>query len=184
MGRGDHADVDAPLLRRADRAQRACLEHAQQLRLQRERHLADLVEQQRAAIGRGEQAGVIVGRAGERALDVAEQLALEQLLGQRRAVERDERLLRARARAVDRARDRALAGAGLAGDQHGHARRATRSTIPSTRCIAALCATRPWSAKRARAGGACSRPRGAARAPRARACTKIASSSSLNGLVR
>jgi hypothetical protein len=50
---------------------------------------------------------------------VAEQLALEQRLGHRRAVDRDElRILAARA-IVDRARDDLLAGAALAGDEHG-----------------------------------------------------------------
>ena len=56
MGRGDHADVDGALAGRADGPHRAGLEHAQQLRLQRDRHLGELVEQQRAAVGRDEQA--------------------------------------------------------------------------------------------------------------------------------
>ena len=57
-------------------------------------------------------------RARERAFDVAEQLGLEQVLGHRAAVDRDERLVLARARAVNGAREQLLAGAGLAGDQH------------------------------------------------------------------
>ena len=60
--------------------------------------------------------------AGERALLVAEQLRLEQLGGDRRGVERDERLVRARDCVVQRARDQLLAGARFAGDQHRHAR--------------------------------------------------------------
>ena len=50
MGRGDHADVDVDRVRLADAADLAPLEHAQQLRLQVERELADLVEEQRAAV--------------------------------------------------------------------------------------------------------------------------------------
>ena len=61
-------------------------------------------------------------RAGERALLVAEQLGLEQLGGNRRGVQRDERLGRARAVLVQRARDELLARARLAGDQHRDAR--------------------------------------------------------------
>ena len=58
---------------------------------------------------------------------VAEQLALEQRLRQRRAVDRDEGGVRPRARAVDRPRRELLAGAALAEDQDrrlgpGHAR--------------------------------------------------------------
>ena len=94
------------------------LERAQELDLQLDRHLADLVEEQRAAVGRLELALLVRDRAGERALDVAEQLALEQVLGDRAAVDRDERLAGARRAVVDLARDQLLAGAGLAGDQH------------------------------------------------------------------
>ena len=54
------------------------LEHAQQLGLQRERQLADLVEEQRAAVRQLEASRLARGRAGEGALLVAEQLALEQ----------------------------------------------------------------------------------------------------------
>ena len=68
------------------------LEHAQQLGLDRERQLADLVEEHRAAVRALEQARLGRDRAGERALLVAEQLALDQRLRpERRAVDRDER---------------------------------------------------------------------------------------------
>ena len=60
---------------------------------------------------------VVVG-AGERAADVAEQLRLEQRLGDRRAVDLDERHVALRAAVVNGARDELLAGAGLAGDEH------------------------------------------------------------------
>jgi glutamyl-tRNA reductase len=46
------------------------------------RHLADLVEEQRAAVGGLEEADLLAIGAGERAALVAEQLALEQGLGQ------------------------------------------------------------------------------------------------------
>ena len=55
------------------------------------RHLADLVEEDGAAVGGLEQAALLLPRVGERAPLVAEQLALEQLLGQRRAGDVDER---------------------------------------------------------------------------------------------
>ena len=62
-------------------------------------------------------------RAGERALLVAEELRLDQILRQRRAVHLDERLLRARRVVVDRVRDQLLAGARLAAQQHRRVRR-------------------------------------------------------------
>src|SRR6185312_2744191 len=79
--RGDDPDVDAASLIVADPAELLRLEDAQQLRLERQRQLADLVEEQRAAVSGGEQALAIARRVGERAADVAEQLVLEQLLG-------------------------------------------------------------------------------------------------------
>ena len=75
------------------RARHALLQEAQQLGLQRERHVADLVEEQRAAVGGLELARGLLGGAGEGARLVAEQLAFEQLLGNGRAVDGDERLL-------------------------------------------------------------------------------------------
>ena len=56
VGRGDHAHVDFAGLRAADRLELALLQHAQQLALQVERQLADLVEEERAAVGQGEAA--------------------------------------------------------------------------------------------------------------------------------
>ena len=138
--RGDDAHVDAQAARAADALELALLQHAQQLRLRLERQLADLVEEQRAAVGELEAAAALLDRAGEGALLVAEELALEQLARQRGAVELDERALAARALLVDRARDELLAGAGLALDQHGAVRRArparsarARAAAPATR---------------------------------------------------
>ena len=117
--RRDHADVDLDRLRAADALELVLLQEAQQLDLDRRRDLADLVEEQRAAVGEREPAVLARHRAGERAALVTEQLALEQRLGERRAVQLDERAVRARRPLVDRVGDELLAGAALAGDQHG-----------------------------------------------------------------
>src|SRR2546422_7535335 len=87
-------------------------------RLKRQRQLADLVEQQRAAVRLVEQARPVSRGARERPLHVAEKLGLEQRVGDRGAVHRDERLRRSRARPMDRLRDDLLTGAALAGDEH------------------------------------------------------------------
>jgi hypothetical protein len=58
---------------------RFCCSNRSSFDLHRRRHLADLVEEQRAAVGELEAALAARCAAGERALLVAEQLALEQL---------------------------------------------------------------------------------------------------------
>ena len=84
------------------------------------REVADLVQEKGAAVGQLEAARLVGNRAGERPFDVAEQLGLEQLFGQRRAVHRDERPVAPGALRVDRAGGDLLAGAALAFDQHRH----------------------------------------------------------------
>src|SRR5690606_21334783 len=80
-------DANVHLQRRvgADALDLAFLQRAQELGLRAERQLADLVEEQRAAIGELELTGTVRDRTGERAAHVAEQLALDHALGKRRA---------------------------------------------------------------------------------------------------
>ena len=68
----------------------ALLQHAQQLGLRPRRELADLVEEQGAAVRLLEQPGTRPNRAGERAARVAEQLGLDELVGEGGAVDRGE----------------------------------------------------------------------------------------------
>src|SRR5205823_7457991 len=88
--RGDDADVHLLLRRRADRTNLALLQDAEQLRLERDRHLGHFVEEERAAVGDLEESFFVLVRAGERSLLVPEELALEERLGHRRAVLADE----------------------------------------------------------------------------------------------
>ena len=60
--RGDEARVGRDFGRAADARDHLALEDAQQLGLERERHLADLVEEQRAAVGRLEEADLAACR--------------------------------------------------------------------------------------------------------------------------
>jgi hypothetical protein len=87
------------------------LEHPQQLRLRGHGHVAHLVEEERAAMGEHELA---VGAAA-----LAEELALELVLGDGGHVHADEGAVGARARRVHRLGEHFLAGAGLAQQQHG-----------------------------------------------------------------
>ena len=97
VGRGDQADVDPDRLGAADAHELALLEHAQQLDLHLERQLADLVEEQRAAVGQLELADLARVRAGERPPLVAEQLGLQDLGRDRGAVDGQEAAWRPRA---------------------------------------------------------------------------------------
>jgi hypothetical protein len=97
VGRGDHPHVDLDGLVAADALELALLEEAEQLDLGRRREIADLVEEQGAAVRLLEAAFARARRAGERTALVAEELALEQRLGQRR---RSARARTGRARAA------------------------------------------------------------------------------------
>src|SRR5258705_1206332 len=117
MRRRDHARVDAHRSIRADRLHGLLLERAQELRLRRERELAELVEDERAARRFDERALAIALGAGERAAHVAEQMRIDEALGDPAAIDDDERALASRRCLVDRARRELLAGAGFAFDK-------------------------------------------------------------------
>ena len=123
VGRGDDAHVDLGRVRVADALELALLQHAQQLHLHPGAHRPDLVHEQRALVRLLEAALPRADRARERAAHVTEQLGLEQRLGNRAAVERDEPLGAAGAVVMNRARDDFLAGAGLAGHENRARRR-------------------------------------------------------------
>ena len=94
-----HAHVDAQRLEPADALELLLLHEPQDLALQRQRHVADLVEEERAAVRELRLADLAPGGPGEGALLVAEQLVLEQVLRDRGAVDRHERALGAARRA-------------------------------------------------------------------------------------
>ena len=116
---GEHAQVEPDRLFAPHPLHFALLQHAQQLGLQGERHFRDFVEQQRAAVGLLEFAGLGGLGAGEGTFFVAEQGGFEQVFGNRGAVDRHEGFGAARRVGVDVAREHFLAGARFAGQQHG-----------------------------------------------------------------
>src|SRR5262249_33737341 len=99
------------------------LQDAQELRLQGRRRLADLVEKDRALVRDLEEALLVAEGAGEGTAAVAEQLALEQALRQRCAVDGDEHAVAARAHAMDGAPQEPLPGSRLAEHQPRRRRR-------------------------------------------------------------
>ena len=84
VGRGDDADVDRHLFRAAHSLELALLEDAHELRLQVFRQLADLVEEERAAVGLFENA--LPG--GDRAGESASSAAVKGVIGPRKPLER------------------------------------------------------------------------------------------------
>ena len=115
--RGNDANIHRDRIIAADALDGAVLQHTQNLGLRRQRHVADLVEEQRALVALLKLADALRAGPGERALFVAEQLALEQALRDRCAVDRQIRFIVALAVLVNGASNQFLAGAALAGDQ-------------------------------------------------------------------
>src|SRR6185295_8223396 len=79
-------------------------------------------EEERAPVGLLPLPLAVLRGAGERALHVAEELALDELVGDRGPVHLDERTVGARRRAMERARDELLAHAALAEDEDARVR--------------------------------------------------------------
>jgi hypothetical protein len=121
VGRAHQAEVGAPPRVAAHALVRALLHGAQELRLLRRRELAELVEEERAAVGERERAVARADGAGEGTPLVAEQLAPRELGDERRAVhEHEVALARPPVERVHEAREQLLPGPRLAGEEHGH----------------------------------------------------------------
>ena len=118
MRRGDDAHVGADCGAAADGHVFALLQDTKQPRLRLHRHVADLVEEQGAALGLLEASGLTVDRAGEGALLVTEQLRFDELAGNRRHVDGDERTLAAPAEIVEHPGDQLLAASRFARDEN------------------------------------------------------------------
>ncbi|MNT13414.1 hypothetical protein D3C72_1483840 [compost metagenome] len=119
VGGGDDAHIDLDRHVAAHAIELAIGQHPQQAGLGVGGHVADLVEEQGAAVGLLEAPPAQVGGAGEGAFFMAEQLGLHQVLGDGGHVQGNERRRRTRAVAVQGVGHQLLAGTGLAVDQHG-----------------------------------------------------------------
>ena len=114
----DHANVHLDGRAFAEPLNFAGFEEAEQLHLNVLVEFAEFVEEDGAAVGDFEEALVIAVGPGERALLVAEELALGQVLVQRTAVHGNERHVGPRAAEEDRPRDDFFSRAGFTRDQH------------------------------------------------------------------
>jgi len=135
---GEDAAVDRHLLRGTEPPDATLLEHAQQLRLEVERKLMNLVEEERAASGQFHEAELAGARAGEGAGLVPEQLRLEQGVGNGRTVDGHERRSGIATLAMDAAGEHLLARAGLPDEQHRR-RRGLRNTTGDVDDLTKLC---------------------------------------------
>ena len=111
------ANVDPHRRRTAESVDLTLLHRTQQLGLQPDVHLANLVEQERAAVRSFELAQTASHGPAESALLVAEQLAFQQVLGDRGAVQGDKWPRRPARAPVNVPGEDFLARAALAGDE-------------------------------------------------------------------
>jgi hypothetical protein len=121
--RGLPADIDFDRPRRPDALDFAFLQDAQHLRLRRGRHVPNLVEEDRAAVGLHELARLFAVGAGERAAFVAEELGLDEAVRDRGAVHLHERAGLHERALVDRARHELLARSARPHDEDRRGRR-------------------------------------------------------------
>ncbi len=116
VGRGDDPRIRSRR-RAAERGHGPFLDRAEELGLEVQGKLADLVEEEGPAVRLAEATGLGRRGAGEGALLVPEELALDERLGQGAAVDDDEGPRGARREVVDPAGEHLLAGPGLARDE-------------------------------------------------------------------
>ena len=112
-----NAHIHAARLRRAYTLQFSGLQHAQQLGLLAHRHVGDLVQKERAAVGQLEAADAVGARVGECALHVAEDFALEGALRQPAGVHGHQRHARSRRSGMQQLGHNLLARTVFAGDE-------------------------------------------------------------------
>jgi hypothetical protein len=119
IGGADDADIDLAQMAIADARQRAGLEEAEELGLQREIHFPDFIEEEGAAIGEFGCALAIFMGAGKGAAGNPEQFAFHQVARNGGAVDGNEALALARTLSMQRLGADILAGPALAGDENG-----------------------------------------------------------------
>src|SRR5438477_5634471 len=103
----------------ADRRHNFVLKHTEDFGLHGQRHVANFIKEERTSLSSAEGAGTIRRRAGKRTLDMAEELAFEELAWNCSAVDGNKRLAAAAAIPMERASDEFLAGPGFAEDEDG-----------------------------------------------------------------
>ena len=122
VGRRDDAHVGGNFLATTDLEIAPTLEEAEQRHLHLDRHLRDLVQEQRAAVCAFEKAGLRADRAGEAALLVTEELRFDEQFRDCAAIDRNERPRGAAAALVHRFGNELFARAALSDQEDGRVR--------------------------------------------------------------
>src|SRR5262245_24187285 len=117
MRRRYDSQVDGNRLHSTDRHDGPLLDTSQQLRLNRERKLADFIQEQRAPIGATNKTQRSGNGARECTLHMAEELRLHEIGRKDRAIDRHEWLIGARAEAMDSSGRDFFAGTSFAFDE-------------------------------------------------------------------
>ena len=136
VGRGNDADIGRDGLAPAQPLESPLLQQPQDLGLGARGHVADFVQQQRAAVGLLELADAPAVGPGKRPALVAEEFAFQERLGNGRAVDGQERRLAAAAVMVDGASDQFLARAAFPKISTFTSCGATRPICLQTVCMA------------------------------------------------
>ena len=118
IGSGQNTHVHRSLNFASQAAQLVVFKHAQQLGLSADGHLANLIQQQSALFRQLKASCTALHGPGEGALFVAKNLALNQCLGDGRAVNGHERLGLARTQIMNATRHQLFSRAALTGNQH------------------------------------------------------------------
>ena len=115
--RTDDAHIDGYLLTTTDTLDHALLQEAQHFGLQRHWHVADFIEKQRTAAGHFNFTNRLLVCPCERTFLVSKEFGLQQILGDRRAIDRDEVLINPRTQPMQCARQKFFARSTLAKQQ-------------------------------------------------------------------
>ena len=118
VGRSNDPYIDPDGLGAADALNLTLLQHSQNFGLGRECHVSNFVEENGAAVAQLKFTQPLHRGTRERTFLVTEQFALNEVVGNRRAVYRDEGFRRSVAMLPNRARDQFFARAALARDHH------------------------------------------------------------------
>ncbi len=119
IGGSDQPHVDLDGARAAQALEFALLQHAEKFDLDGGRHVSDFIEKESAFVGEFEFARLAGGGSGEGPFFVAEEFALQKILGDRRAVDFDEGTGSAARFFVDGAGDEVFAHSAFAAQQNG-----------------------------------------------------------------
>src|SRR6266849_230890 len=123
IGCGDDAHVHAQSFVGPDTLEALLLEDAQYFRLRAQAHIADFIQEERSTVGFLKFPCFVLGSARKAALEMSEELGLDQLFRNCRAVHFHEGPLAAQACGMQRVSDEFLAGAALAINQNAAVRR-------------------------------------------------------------